>query len=573
MKELKQVIQLMMKEKRDIYLSILFGYLAGMTAVGLFAANGYLISRAAVETPLYVLIMMVAIVKLGSFLRAGSRYAERYFSHRATFTMLANMRVHFYDKVESLSPSLIQKYRSGDMLARIVGDVESLQNFFLRVIYPPLIMVLVFLSTVLFVSFYSFSIVLLLIIGLILTGIVIPAWFAHKQKKISNDIREHRADFSTELTEWMQGFRELKIHQQLDEKEQLLFDTSETYMNGQEKESLQASYNQSVNVALSAVITWLVLVVGAYLVANGSLDGLFLAMLVMISLTVFEHSTPMAAFPVYYEDSEKAAKRLFNMDERHDEDKTDVTTTKYWTSAPSITFKNVSFSYPNEQRKVTEGLNLELPAGSKTAIVGASGSGKSTLFNLLLKLYSPDEGEIYFDGEKRSQMDQEEIWKRTNVVLQENHFFYGTIKDNLLIEEGSLTDGELSQVLKTVQLAHFVLTDRVMEKGQNLSGGEKQRLAMARAVIKDAPLWLLDEPTSSLDSWTEQQLYETLYQQAKDDTVIIISHRLSGLEKMDQIVVMDQGEVVEVGSFAELMEKKGYFYRLKQIEASIIRTS
>ncbi|MBP3952489.1 thiol reductant ABC exporter subunit CydC [Bacillus suaedae] len=571
MTDLIHITKLMMKKKKDVLLSILFGYIAGITAVGLFAANGFLISRAAIETSLSVLMTMIAIVKIGSFLRAGSRYAERYYSHRATFTMLSDLRVHFYEKVEGLSASVFQKYRGGDLLSRIVGDVESLQNFFLRVLYPPIIMILVFLSTILFLSFYSVAVVILLAIGLVITGFIIPAYFANKQKRISNEIREDRAHLSTEIAEWFQGFRELKIHQKLENKEQLLLDASDSYIRDQQQEGIQSIYNQSINTIVSLLISWMVLAVGAYLVATGSLDGVFLAMLVMVSLTVFEHSTPMAAFPVHYEDSKKATERLYSVVETNQ--KTEPQSKEilhYWQTAPSVHLDNVSFTFPDEQRSTLNNITLTLPAGSKTAIVGPSGSGKSTLLQLLLRIVEANEGEIYLNSERIMEMDQEELWKRINVILQENHFFYGTIKENLLLTNNQFSDEQLQQVLDDVDLPHFNLEDQVLEKGQNLSGGEKQRLAMARAVLKESSFWLLDEPTSSLDSWTEQRLYQLLFKQAKEDTVVIVSHRLAGLERMDQIVVMDQGRIVEVGTFNELIEAKGYFYQLKQIEKSVV---
>ncbi|WP_209124118.1 thiol reductant ABC exporter subunit CydC [Alkalihalobacillus sp. BA299] len=571
MNELINMIRVIMVNKRDIILSIVFAYIAGITAVILFGANGYLISRAALEPPLYVLLVMVAVVKIGSIMRALSRYGERYYSHQATFTMLSDLRVYFYEKLERLRPSLLQKHRSGDLLARIVGDVESLQNLFLRVMYPPIIMVLVFLSTILFVSFYSISIVVLLTIGLLLTGLVIPAWFAQKQKKISRRVREKRAHLSTEVTEWFQGFRELKIHQKLEEKEQQLVMASNAYIHEEQQAIKQSIYNQSFNTGASLLVVWSVLAIGAFLVAGGSLEGVFLAMLVMVSLTVFEHSTPMAAFPIYYEESERAAKRLDSVIKNEETAAPPAKGNSFPSDAPSIELKGVSFIFPDEQRKALDQIDLVLPAGSKTAIVGPSGSGKSMLLKLLLKLYSPSEGELFFSGVPVSQHDEESVWEGTNVVLQENHFFSGTVKDNLLLSSELWSEEQLQQLLADVQLPDFLLEDEVMEKGQNLSGGEKQRLAMARAVAKGRNFWLLDEPTSSLDSWTERRLYELLFRKAKDDTVVIISHRLEGLEQMDQIIVMDQGKIVEYGTFIELMDAKGYFYQLKQIEKSVIQ--
>jgi len=294
-------------------------------------------------------------------------------------------------------------------------------------------------------------------------------------------------------------------------------------------------------------------------------------MLVMISLTVFENATPMAAFPSHLEDSRQAATRLFSVvgkegdgaEQAKPEEKLSIH------EAPAIEMHDVSFSFPEEIRKTIQHTSLSLPAGSKTAIVGPSGSGKSTLLQLLLKIVSPDQGDIQVNGSAMERIAQESIWESANVVLQENHFFYGTIRENLQLAKDGLEDAEINAVLATVQLEHFNLSDQVLEKGENLSGGEKQRLAIARAMLKNAPLWILDEPTSSVDALTEADIYKHLFEQAKADTLVLVSHRLTGIEKMDQIIVMEQGSIVEAGTFTELMNKKGYFYEMKQIEQNV----
>src|SRR5690625_3137865 len=313
MKDLAIIFKLMMIEKRDVLLSILFGFIAGIAGVGLFTASGYLISKAALLPPLHALIILTSTVKLLGFARALSRYAERLFSHRATFTILSNLRVSFFGKLEPLAPGIFQKYRSGDLLARIVGDVESLQNFFLRVFYPPIVLIIVFLSTILFTSFYSIYVALILLAGLLLTTFIIPALFAMNQRRIDRDVREKRGDLSTEVTEFLHGFRDLKIYRQLEAKEAQLTKVSEAYIEEQQKEGIHHIFSQSANLMVSLIVSWFVLGVGAYTVLAGHMDGIFLAMLVMISLTVVENATPMAASPHHLEDSRQAATRLFSV--------------------------------------------------------------------------------------------------------------------------------------------------------------------------------------------------------------------------------------------------------------------
>lgn len=570
MKELRTVIKLLFEEKKDIVLSILCGFIGGITAVGLFSASGYLISKAALAPPIYTLMVLVATVKLFGIISAVSRYGERYYSHRGTFTMLSNLRVSFYERLEPLAPRIFQQFRSGDLLARIVGDVETLQNFFLRVFYPPIVLLLVFLSTIFFTMFFSMGTAVIIFAGFLVTTIIVPAYFAMRQRKVDQGVREKRGKLSTEVTELFYGFRDLKIYQKLGEKETQLENFSKSYVEEQEKASVQHLYSESLNTFISLMISVAVLGFGTYMIAQGALDGIFLAMLLMISLTVFENTTSMAVFPSHLEDSRRAASRLSAVvgDQPVVQTEKEELEIK---SGPTIVMDDVSFTYPGDEKASIKSIDISFSAGSKTAVVGPSGSGKSTLLKLLLKIYAADTGEIQINQQQVGQLVQESIWENTNVVLQENHFFYGTIKDNLLLARNELTEEEMLQALKKVDLHHFKLDDPVLEKGANLSGGEKQRLAIVRAMLKNARIWLLDEPTSSLDSITESKIYEKLFALAAEATLILISHRLNGLEKMDQIIVMENGSVVESGSYAELMDKQGYFYELKQIEQSVFK--
>lgn len=572
MSALQKIMRLMLIEKKDISVAVVCGFIAGISSVGLFAASGYLISKSALIPPFYTLIILTSTVKLLGLVKAGAKYGERLSSHRATFTILSNLRVAFFEKLTPLIPQIFHKYRSGDLLARVVGDVESLQNFFLRVFYPPLVLLLVFVSTILFTSFYSIAIALILLLGFFLTTIIIPALFSLKQVNIKGKVRQERGDLSTHITEMMYGFRELKLFHQLPHKQQQLLNRSESYINEQKRENLNKVSSQSFNGFITLVTSWFVIGVGAYLVANGMLEGIFLAMLVMISLTVFESAASMAVFPIYMQESRDASRRLYEVveDPSYTKNHSDPDINKLSSLPPSLEFKDVQFTYMGDWRSTIPNISFTIPARSKTAIVGASGSGKSTVLQLILKLQEVDAGKIYWGDLDTSSVSSEAIWEQTKVVLQENYYFYGTIRENLQLAASELNDTQMEAALAKVQLEHFSLDHRVLEKGENLSGGEKQRLALARAFLKKGHLWLLDEPTSSLDAQTEQTIYKEIFKDADQDTFIMVSHRLKGLESMDQIIVMNHGEIMEYGSYNDLMEKKGYFYQMKVLEESLL---
>ncbi|KOR89251.1 thiol reductant ABC exporter subunit CydC [Paenibacillus solani] len=570
MNELAVLSKAMIQERKDILLSILGGFIAGIAGVALFSASGYLVSQTVFSPPLYTLIVLTSMVKLLGLLRAASRYGERLYSHRATFSMLSRLRTSFFAKLIPLTPGILNRNRSGDLLARIVGDVESLQNYFLRVAYPPIMVVMVFLATVLFISAFSFWIALLFVIGMLATAFVVPGIVLLGQRRIHGRVREQRAQLSTEVTEVLYGFRDLKVYGQLAQREQQLQQASATLAAEQQRAAGHLLRGQSMHALVTFLISWGVLALGAYLIMSGALAGVFLAMLVMASLTVFEEAAAMATLPAYKEDSEHAAKRLTETVQPTDVQSLRPGGALSLDQAVSLELSGVTFQYEGEWRPALKDVSLHISPGSKTAIVGPSGSGKSTIIELLLKLRTPTAGDIRLNDVSVMELEEKSIWEAANVVLQQSHFFRGTIRANLLLDEEEHSDEQLLDVLAKVQLPDKSLTDMVYEKGENLSDGEKQRLALARAMLRQGRLWLLDEPTSSLDYVTEQHIMKHLYAQTAQDTLILISHRLTGLEEMDRIVVMDQGKVVETGSYSELMEQKGYFYEMKKIERQMI---
>lgn len=570
MNDLAILSKAMIQERKDIVIAILGGFIAGLAGVFLFSTSGYLISQTVFMPPLYTLIVLTSLVKMLGLLRAGSRYGERLYSHRATFSMLSRLRTSFFAKLIPLTPGVLNKKRSGDLLAQIVGDVESLQFYFLRVAYPPLIVVMVFLATVLFTSVFSIWIAALFMLGMLVIAFVVPAIVLIGQRKIVGHVRGQRAALSTEFTEVLYGFRELKVYGQLKQREQGLQQRSAALASEQQRAAGHLLLGQSLHTFVTFFISWGVLVLGASLIMKGQLAGVFLAMLVMASLTVFEEAAAMATLPAYKQDSEHAANRLTETVKDADEKPSPAGERLSVQQGVSVKLSDVTFQYEGEWRPALKSISLELPSGSKSAIVGPSGSGKSTIVDLVLGLRKPTDGEIRINGVLLSDLNETSIWAAANVVLQHNHFFRGSIRDNLLLQGEVYSDDVLNEILGKAGLPNKSLSDGVYENGENLSDGEKQRLALARAMLRKGKLWLLDEPTSSLDYVTEQRVLGHIYSQAAEDTLLLICHRLIGLENMDQIVVMEQGQIVETGSYSELMEQKGYFYEMKEIERQMV---
>ncbi|WP_419893560.1 thiol reductant ABC exporter subunit CydC [Oceanobacillus kimchii] len=567
MQELKLIMKMTMKEKKDVLLSILFGFLAGVTAVSLFASSGYLISKAALTPPIYTLMIIVAMVKMLGISSALSRYGERYFSHRGTFSMLRNLRVYVYEKIEPISTTILQKYRSGDILARIVGDVESLQHFFLRVFYPPIVLMTVFIATITFTMVFSIPIAMVILIGMIFVVIVVPSLFYLYQRKIANNIRSYRGQLSSEVTEYLYGFTDLKIYGQAELKKNNILKKVTLYEQATKQANNQQAFRESLLTFVSFIVSVTVLGLAGYFVANGNLEGILLVMLFMISLTVFEDTSNMALFPAYLEETKQSARRLeevWNVNEDKNEVKKPFVLEA--NLAPTITLENVTKKYSSTPRPIAQNISLHIESGSKIAIVGASGSGKSTLLQLILGMVPSTDGLIKWNEKSIDYLEKETLWNHANVSLQSNHFFYGTIRDNLHLANSEATDDELCEALDNVKLHHIRLDDLLLEQGSNLSGGEKQRLAIARLFIRKAAVWALDEPTSSLDVVTEKHIWDKIDQHSERSTVIVVTHRLTRLQKMDEIIVMDHGKVVEQGTYQNLMQYNGYFKRMKDLE-------
>ncbi|WP_069366032.1 thiol reductant ABC exporter subunit CydC [Salisediminibacterium beveridgei] len=572
MRDAKPILKLMLLEKKGVMLAALLGFLAAGASVGLLASSGYLISSAALQPPLYTLTATIVLVRFFGLLRAGSRYGERYFSHQSTFTILSHIRTHYFDRVVANIPGMFRTYRSGDLLSRITGDVENLQFFFLRVVYPPVVMLLVFMATIVFASLYSMTAAFLLFVGFLLTGGVIPAWFALKNRHSSANVRLKRGELATEVTEWMSGFRELKMHGQASGKAKDVHHVSKRYATEQEREQQELRGSESVNVLAGLMITWLLTFFVSLEVQNGDLHGVWLAALILISLSVFESANPMASFPKNAETSRQSAERL-NLAQSEETPGVIEAESVSVNEIDALQCARCDFTYPSSERKSLEQVSLELNSGTRTAIVGASGSGKTTLMHLLLGIYMPQSGHVLVNGTPLDKVNLEDYWANCRFSLQENHFYYGSVRENLQLANPTVDDQTMLDALSAMALQNLTLDDIVEEEAKNLSGGERQRLALTRAWLQEAPFWVLDEPLSALDMTTYDQVMHKVLAKSRQDIFLLITHQLRGLEKMDQIIVMDKGRIVEQGSYTDLVSAEGWFRELLTIEDELLETS
>lgn len=550
---MQQLFKLIWQDKKDVLLALLAGTVSGLTAVALFAQSGLLISKAALMPPFYVILILTAFLKLFGVTKSASKYAERLISHRVTFKFISIVRMRFFKKLLPQA-HVLNTYKSGDLLTRITSDVEMLQNFFLRVLYPPFIALFVFFVTILFTLFFSPWISLLLFVGIVLTSIVIPYILYHRP--YPTGVLEKK-ELTVQATEYFYGYRELLLHNQNQSKKEELLALQKAYGTARRKELNKEQTSYLWNQLVALLTSFSVVFTGAYLTSTGELEGVYLALLVLISLTVFESAVPLSMVPIFARHTKKAVDQL---DEVTSQEIIDGTI-QIHDLVKDIQLQNVAYSYPSATRQALKNITLHIRAGEKIAIIGPSGSGKSTLLQLLMKEFRRTEGAFFVGDDDIDSISSHSMYKHMSTMLQHNHFFSGTISSNLLFAKRDATDDELQIALKKAALDKD-LEDPVFEKGGNLSGGEKQRLAFARLLLKESNLWLVDEPFTSLDVQTEKTLFNTLLSEAADKTLIMVTHKLTNLDHFHRIYVMQQGEIVEFDTHDQLLANKGLYYSM-----------
>lgn len=565
MGQLRSLLKVIFQEKNRIALAALMGFVANISSVGLMATAAYLISQGALHPPLYSLTLVIVGVRFFGLARAASRYAERYFAHAATFSILGRLRVYFYQALEPLVPAVFNRYKSGDLLARIVGDVESLQYFFLRTVYPPVVMWLVFLATSIVMGFFSPKLAAILLGGLLVAGMMVPLGIIWHNKKFANNISFIKAELAHCVAEFVHGFIDIKINGQMVNKKNKIKHISRQILQEQYRSANLSGAAESILLTTSFLTAWLILVVSISLVEAEILPGVLLALVVLVGMTVFEAATPMATVPGQLAEQKIAADRLYSLIESSPIIP-NVEKKPVQPLCTTVQFKEVSFSYPEETELALSQVSFQLTAGKKIAVVGASGSGKSSIINLLVKFYDWQQGDIYLGGINLREYSGEDVRKYMGVVSQENHFFNDTLRSNLLLANKKATDQQLRHVLAQVSLSHLDLDSIIGERGLALSGGERQRAAFARILLKDAPIVLLDEPTANLDPVTAREVESVLWPLLQDKAVLNITHDLTRLENMDEIIVMAKGTIVERGSLDQLLQRKTYFYKLWQLQ-------
>lgn len=542
---------------RDLICTVMVGVLGGIIALAMFFLSGYMITQSALGAPLYALMILVVSVKLFGFLRAITRYIERLLSHKTTFTMLRNVRVQFLKMLYPVVPDIYRKFNSSDLITKMISRVEALQNIYLRVYYPPIVIGLTAIVSVMTMLFLSPLHALVITLSMLLTLWIVPWLSAKKARKLKQQVTQTQKIFLKRYYDYKEGHEELKRFNRSDDFKKTVSHALRQFDDMQLKERRFLSiYDYLLNL-IAMFSIFMCLVLGAQQIHDGQLNAIYITSIILMILTLFEQAVPMSNVAYYKADTDQALEEIHEVIVPKYKIPSEHTNLKRSQNV-LLEIKNVTFKYEHQYHTILKQINLTFEYGDKVAIIGPSGSGKSTLLQVLLGLYQIEEGEVRLKGKDMNSINDNEKYQTFNAMLQSQYIFDGTIRDNLFSEQ---SDDNLKKVLGDVGLEYLNLDRIVTLDGHNLSGGEAQRLSLARLLLRpSADFWILDEPTTALDINNTQKIINLI--ESLSQTLIIATHDLEILPRFNKIIVMNDGEIIENGSYQELMQHDGYLKKV-----------
>jgi ATP-binding cassette, subfamily C, bacterial CydC len=567
-----------------IAVAILLGSVMIASSIGLFGMAAYLIGAAALGPLLVLLSIPIYLVQTMGILRAASRYTERLVSHNTTFRLLAHLRVWAYKRIEPQAPAHLLAHRSGDLLARLVADIEELQNFYLRVVSPIVVALVMSLFAFGIFSIFSVGMAWVALDFLVLTGLGVPCLAASLSHGLGKQQVKARAELNIQVVDGLQGIQDV-----------LAFGHSHAQLEGvaacdralgqvQRRMARITGLQIALGDLLMNTAMWVLIILAIPLVSTGYIDGVYLGVIGLLSLASFEAVQPLASAFQGLGHSRAAAERVFAV--------TDASPPVIESAATlpipanpgglggyGLSFEHVHFTYRQGLREVLSDISFDLRPGSRVAIVGPSGAGKSTLVRLALRFWDPVCGTIRLNGQDIRRYSVCDLRDLIGVVSQDTYIFNDTLRANLLLARPEASETEIELAVEQAQLTEFVrqlplgLKTKVGEQGLRLSGGERQRLAIARAFLKNAPVLVLDEVTANLDPLTESSLLDALDELRQGRTTLHITHRLVAMERVDEILVLERGSIIVRGTHEQLLSMDGLYRQLFDIQQGVLTFS
>jgi len=534
--------------KRLMTAAVVLGAFTVLASVGLMSTSGYLIARAAQMPPVLDLMLAIVAVRFFGIARGAVRYCERMVSHDLTFRILLRLRCWLYEKLEPIIPSHCT-YHSGDLLSRLISDVETLQNLYLRVASPLIVAGLVTGIALLGLWFLDPALAIILLCGSVICGVLLPQMAMRLATGVGSRQVMVRHRFQQQLVDSLAGMEDmlaLGIERFRDSKHRRATNQMTRLQSRQAQISALFSF-------LGSVVTWTT-VISSLLVAipkihTGEFPGLLLAAAAFGVLASFEAVQALPAALQHLEQSGESSRRIYEVIESPRVSLAEPAGPLVLPDRPSFAFRNVTFSFPGSLRPAVKDISFELPFGKRTVILGPSGAGKSTIVHLLCRFADPQVGAVLLGNRALPAYSIQAVRAQLAVVLQRPHIFNASIRENLLLARPDAADSELMDALDKVSLASFVkdlpqgLGTIAGSEGLRLSGGQRQRLALAQALLKDAPVLILDEATANVDFETERRILDSVYEFTADRSLVVITHRREALLRADAVLALRDGRM------------------------------
>lgn len=549
-------------------LGVVLAIVTLLASIGLLTLSGWFLSASALVgfAGIYSFNFMLpaAGVRGSAITRTAGRYFERLVSHDATFRVLQHLRVSTFSKLLPLSPAGLARFRQGELLNRMVADVDTLDHLYLRVISPLVGALVVILVVTFGLSLLDVTLALTLGGIMLLTLLLLPPLFYRAGKPGGEALTRLRGQWRQQLTAWLQGQAELIIFGASTRYREAMDDTEQAWHDAQRQQSSLTALSQAAMQLISGATVVIVLWMAAGSVGGDTSPGALIALFVFCALAAFEALAPVTGAFQHLGQVIASATRVSQITEQQP-DVTFPASTQPVPPQVALSLQNVSFSYPHQPQQALLDINLTVEPGEHIAILGRTGCGKSTLLQLITRAWNPAAGTLKINGTPIESFDEAALRATMSVVTQRVHLFSATLRDNLLLARPEASDAQLRDALTRTGLEKLLddagLNAWLGEGGRQLSGGELRRLAIARALLHDAPLMLLDEPTEGLDAETEGQILDLLADVAQGKTVLLVTHRLKGLSRFNRIIVMDNGQIIEQGTHATLMANQGRYYQ------------
>jgi|NGEPerStandDraft_6_1074524.scaffolds.fasta_scaffold11761_3 thiol reductant ABC exporter CydC subunit len=562
---------------RRLVLASLLGAGAIGAAIGLMATAAWLLSRAAQHPSESALAVAIVLVQFFGLSRGFLRYGERLVGHDAAFRVLAAQRVRIYRRLERLAPAGLPAFRSGDLLSRLVADVDSLQDLILRVIPPFAIAILVGTSTVGLVWALLPAAGLVLAATLLASATVVPWLTGTLARRNESNQAALRGELAASVVDLIEGASELAVYGATEAQLARISNDDRELTAVATSSAATAGIGLGLTTLLSGLAAWGILLVGVPAVHSGRLGGVWLAVVALIPLAAFELVSGLPAATQTLQRARRTAARLFAIIDAPDPVPVASHTAQPPTPPVDLEVSGLWAGYPDAPHPVLRGIDLSLSPGKRIAIVGPSGAGKSTLASVLLGFLPIEAGSVRLNGTSTAQLSGDDLRTLVGLVGQDAHLFDTSVAENLRVGRRSASDADLREVIGRVGLGAWLeslpagLGTEVGRFGARVSGGQRQRLAVARGLLADFPVLVLDEPAEHLDLDAADALTADLLAVTEGRSTVMITHRLAGLEAVDEILLVSGGRVVERGSHAELLESGASYAALWWNEANAER--